>query len=325
MGPFFVVGSDRSGTTLLRLMLNAHPRLHVPRESGFLIELTAVLPIARPLDGAETARAVEIIVSHPRWGDLELDADALRAAVAALPTPTLRDVAASVFRLSAARARKPRWGDKTPGYVAIIPTLATVFPEARFIHLIRDARDVCLSLRNRAWRGGLPNQARFWARQVGAGIAAGRRLPADRYLELAYEDLVLDPPATLTRACTFLDEAFDERMLAYHETAGREVASWESALHDRTRRPPRPADAQRWRRELTGWETFVIEALAGPVMDAVGQPRRYAGAGRLAAGAFRRLTGLYRRVAALMDRLRIPTPPVTRWLGIGPKPPRERS
>src|SRR5687768_8566851 len=80
--PFFVVGTDRSGTTLLRLMLNEHPRLHVPPESGFVSGLMDALPLHAPLSPAQLRLAGEIVGGHWRWKDWEVTADVLQAALA---------------------------------------------------------------------------------------------------------------------------------------------------------------------------------------------------------------------------------------------------
>jgi len=313
--PFFVVGSDRSGTTLLRLMLNAHPALHVPRESEFVVDLVAALPISVPLSPTELAAGLDIMTHHRRWGDLEIGSSVLKDYLDTLHSPTLRDLASAPFEISRMRAGKRRWGDKTPGYVTHIPELAALFPDAKFVHIIRDARDVCLSFKLRGWRGGLPAQARFWAGQVGRGISDGRQL-GDRYYELRYEDLVLDSGRALDGVCAFLGEDFDAAMLSFYRSAAREIAPWEHELHDKLIRPPRPKDVGRWKRQLRMREVIVIEALAGPVMDAVPIPRHMAGLWRLAPATVAVAARGYEAFGEVLDTLGWPRPPVSEWLGI---------
>ena len=298
--PFFVVGTDRSGTTLLRLMLNEHPRLHIPRESWFVSDLMDVLPAGRPLSDAELRFACDVIARHWRWRDWEIADARLRAAVCAPPRADLAGVVDRVFHLGAGPAGKPRWGDKTPGYVEEVGRLHHLFPRARFLHIVRDGRDVCLSLRPLGWRGRTTvDLARYWTESVQGAAAAGRALGPERYLELRYEDLVLETEASLRAVCRFLGEDFHERMLSFHERADREIAPWEKTLHAKLSRAPRASDVGRWRREMPRTERAVFEALAGAALEQAGYALafpRSAGAQRLAArlavGTARRLRRL---------------------------------
>ena len=151
--PFFIVGSGRSGSTLLRLILSAHPRICIPPETWFLLELVDRFPQDRPLEAEELQAVVDAMTSHYRWPDLGLDRAVLEERLARANRPTLGDAAAAVYDELASREGKPRWGDKTPPYVRIVPQLARLFPGARFLHLLRDGRDVALSFRKTGWHG----------------------------------------------------------------------------------------------------------------------------------------------------------------------------
>lgn len=277
-GPFFVVGADRSGTTMLRLMLNEHPRLHVPRESWFLIPLMNALSLDRELSPLEVETALRLITSHSRWQDWEVRDDELRRCVHGLEQPRLGDVVEAVFLLSAGRAGKQRWGDKTPEYVQEIDRLHQLFPDARFIHLIRDGRDVCRSLMKYQFRAeGLRDNARYWAHYVTAGMTSGRRLPTPLYTEVSYERLVLQTEAVLQELCRFLDVAYDPSMLHFHSHASENIAPWEQTIHRKTMRAPEPSDVGRWKKEMRALDVLRFEAIAGRTMDAAGQPLRYRG------------------------------------------------
>ena len=272
--PFFVVGSDRSGSTMLRLMLNEHSRLHVPRESHFLRDLMDRLPLSSPLDEGALFVAPRMISEHPRWKDWEISGHELREAIMSLSEPTLGELIGRVFQISCRRAKKSRWGDKTPPYVKEISRLHRVFPGAKFVHIIRDARDVCLSQR-RAWHHTWHHSAELWSQMVRAGIEQGRSIGRDSYLEVAYEDLVRHSGPTLRRICAFLDEEYEPRMLEFHRAAALNIAPWEKHLHAKTVRPPQESDAFRWRREMSWIQVALVEAAAGPTMDLVGQQRLY--------------------------------------------------
>lgn len=270
--PFFVVGASRSGTTLLRLILTSHSAVHVPRETWFLIDLMGSLPSDRPLSRSEVAVAETIIRGHPRWHDWEIGDSALHRAFAAQTEPHLRDLIRSLYALDSERIGKPIWGDKTPGYVTHIQALSRLIPDSRFVHVIRDARDTCRSLSGQGWYGrALYRAGAYWAKSVGAGIAQGRALPRQRYLEVHYEDLVLDTEHTVRDVCGFLRIPFEEEMLRFHHNDQVDIPDWARRHHRKLSRPPRPDDVGVWRRTMGRRGIFVVEVMAGHVMRAAGQ------------------------------------------------------
>jgi hypothetical protein len=302
--PFFVVGSDRSGTTLLRLMLNEHSMLHVPRETLFIIDLINALPLDRRLSNKERRLAFDIIVKNERWKDLEIQDNELWNNLQMLDRPYLREIIKTVFEISASRAGKPVWGDKTPDYVKEIARIHEIFPNAKFIHVIRDGRDVCLSLLKRRWIGTwVPNIARYWSDCVYKGIAAGRNLPEDRYMEVYYEDLVLNSTQVLNNVCAFLGVEFEKQMLEFYESAAVNIAPWERDLHHKTMRPPKKDDLYRWQREANPLIIGSFEAFAGDTMDLVGQRRKYRGVKKVFPWSLAVLEMLARRSIKLGKRL----------------------
>src|SRR5439155_5974632 len=123
-----------------------------------------------------------------------------------------------IYALYARSQGKTRYGDKTPWFVLYLPLLSRMFPEARFLHLIRDGRDVALAIRDVDWGPSDPPLiADFWARRVRAGRKAGGRLEPGRYDELRYEDLLADPEGRTRDLCAFFDVEFLPEMLEFHE------------------------------------------------------------------------------------------------------------
>ena len=122
--PFFLVGSGRSGSTLLRIMLSSHRRITIPPETWYILPLVERLPLTSHLVEPEIRSAVEVMTSHYRWPDMGMDRGTLEARVARLRSPRLRDVLDIVYAYHAEMEGKPRWGDKTPSYVRILPQLS---------------------------------------------------------------------------------------------------------------------------------------------------------------------------------------------------------
>ncbi len=274
--PFFIVGSGRSGTTLLRMILASHSRISIPPETYFLLPLLSELPANRVLTRAEVERAVQIMTGHYRWPDFDVEADAFAREASQLAEPTLRAVVEIVYEKHFKQEGKVRWGDKTPPYIRIVPQLDGLFPGASFIHLLRDGRDVAKSFQSVGWYG--PQLHKNMGEWNGA-MALDRKwraaFPADRYLLVRYEDLVRQTERTTRNICAFLGEQFEPQMLGWEEKVDRLVPRREQHIHEKLRRKPHSQDVERWRRDMTSWEVFVSEAFMGPALSRAGYERRF--------------------------------------------------
>jgi hypothetical protein len=300
IAPFFVVGSGRSGTTLLRMLLSNHSRLHVPPETHFIIDLVGAFPLTAALTPAQAAAAAARIVAHPHWKYMEIPAEALRAAVSALPAPRLADVIDLVYRDHLRRSGKARCGDKTPDYIAIVPQLAALYPEARFIHLIRDGHDVAMSLIELGW-GQAYQGARFeWTRAVRCGLAYRRSALGERILDVRYEDLVRDPEATMRRVCAFIGETFEPAMLARKTPAEQLVAAEWQHIHRKLAEPISAEAIAVWRRKLGALECFLIEASLYRDLERLGYALRFKAA--LWRPLLTATGAMLRALAPLLDR-----------------------
>lgn len=276
-----IVGVGRSGTTLLRLMLDAHPELAIPAETAFLPPLLGRVPITRQ-------EFFHAVTGFPTWPDLAMSEADLDAELRRCEPFSLAEGTRSFYRLYAAARGKARWGDKTPSYGQHVPAIAELLPEARFVHIVRDGRDVALSLRATWFAPGqdMTTLATHWREQVRAtrrdGAASGR------VLEVRYEDLVAFPEAVLRGVCDHVELHFDQAMLSYHRSArerlqevqdrllddGVTLISQERRLHNHrfTSLPPQPERVGRWRRELDSREVDAFASVAGDLLEELGYP-----------------------------------------------------
>ena len=258
------------------MMLDAHPEIYVSRESWFLIDLMDALPLHGFLRPDQVDKAFDIIRKHPRWQRWGITDTILAECLQSLSNPDLATLVEAVFRLDLGDDDKSRWGDKTPGYVTEVERIHSLFPNAQFIHIIRDARDVCISLRKVGWHGPtVVHMARYWREQVAIGMATGRRLGNSNYLEVSYEALVTDVESTLRNICLFLAVPFDTKMLVWHKQTAEKTADSPMKFQTKLDRAPRPSDVGRWRNELSRLSVVVVEAYAGDVMIQAGQARHF--------------------------------------------------
>lgn len=275
-----IVGAPRSGTTLLRLMLDAHPDLAIPPQTHFLA------PVAKlSNDDAQLREAVwEAITRASSWPDLGLTVEQYREAFDAIEPFTRADACRAVYRLYASRFGKCRWGDKTTQYLTEIDHIAALLPEARVIHIIRDGRDVMLSQRRMNAPEEFAARVQRWVEEVRTGRRLGQSLP--HYTEVRYEDLLADPRRELIRLCRFIELPFNESMLRYHETARARLDELQDfyladgsllmsrarrlEVHELTSKPPDRSRTGCWRKEMTADEQDQFHSLAGEFLREVG-------------------------------------------------------
>jgi Sulfotransferase family len=224
----------------------------------------------------------------PAWQDFGVDADEFRRELQALVPFDASEGFRAFYRLYAKQQGKPRYGDKTPIYCEHVALIERVLPEAHFVHIIRDGRDASLSLR-RMWFAPAQDMAalaRYWRTMVRAARDAGRRAAA--YLEVGYEELVLNPKPVLEAICAFVDLRFDEAMLRHWERApvrlrehrtrrradGTVLVTHEQRLMQQrfTMQPPDPERLFRWRIEMTAQERAEFLSAAGDTLDELGYP-----------------------------------------------------
>jgi hypothetical protein len=270
--PFFVVGAQRSGTTMLRLMLNRHSRLFVPFESRFIPEFAAqpdgegaALGPAEARDLLDRIRADEFV----RKGNLVPDPDS----VLNRKPISYAELVDAIFTTRARQEGKARWGDKTPSYVLEMDCLWHLFPGCRFVHLIRDGRDVACSLRRLAWgTRDLVRSAQDWRWKVLMGRKMGAMVPQN-YAEVRYERLVRQPAETLQTICRFLGERYEPTMLEYHLDAESNLPRQSLQWHRNSVSAPDPDQIGRWRSELDAADLRVFEDVAGDLLATLGYTR----------------------------------------------------
>ena len=266
-----MLGVSRSGTTLLKEMLDSHSQLAVPTESYFVPQLWD--RHSRNFDTAAFLDDLGRLARVKEWGVTPEDVRQR------LPeNATAADGIRAIYRSYADAQGKSRYGDKTPSYMQSLDLLERVFPDAQYVQLVRDGRDAGLSFLdmrrkprfNLARPRGLGSFASQWKREVEGARELGKRLGPKRYHELRYEDLVREPEAELRRVASFLELDFEPGMLAYH--AGVDATTLQD--HPLLAKPPMP-NTRRWQEQLSAADAQIFEAIAGDTLSAFGYERAY--------------------------------------------------
>jgi len=267
--PIFVIGAQRSGTTLLRYMLCGHPRIYIPPESNFIprfFRRFPHLPMTRE-QAVQTARSVfGYQMFFEDWRGERPDSKIFVDSLRDLTPASFLD---SLYTQYAAQHRAERWGDKSPIYAECMDLLAEMFPRAQFVHIIRDGRDVALSMlqayrERRFFYVDLYYAAQTWKRRVSKARTSGQKLGPDRYYELRYEKLTAETETVLRGICRFLGEVYTPAMCESQRVAVEHYHS--TGIHVATREPPTTRSVGRWRTEMKPCDQRLVQTVAGEML-----------------------------------------------------------
>lgn len=274
--PVFVGASPRSGTTLLRTMLNSHPDLAIPRESRFATKAFGLREFFGDLSNEQNReRCVKWIMQRRKSGfaNLELDPEEAAARMMNAPGATIGSIIGTPFVMYAEARGAQRWGDKRPAYIRNTGRLFSMFPDAQFVHLVRDPRGSTASMLKVGWyEGSVPNAAELWVRSIEAAVAAKAALRDDQFYELTYEDLLANPESEIKQLTAWLglDPSGVSDMLNFHKQ--NDVPA--SKYHWRVSEPIDPAAATGWTETLDQDALALVEHVAGAHMDRLGYQRQ---------------------------------------------------
>jgi len=264
--PVIVLGVGRSGTTLLRVMLDRHSELAIPYESFFVPQLAHRHGRRPQLD--EFLDDLGRLRTLYDWG---IKPDDVRPRLR--QGMTTGEAIAAIFETYAERQGKPRWGDKTPLYMQQLPLLERIVPTAFWVHLVRDGRDAALSFlelpegfSGKTW--AQPHTVAQFAARWRTEILAARRLgrhTGSRYLELRYEDLVAEPERELRRVCEHASLRWEPAMLDH--TRVSDTAHMPE--HRNLAHPPTPG-LRDWRSQMSREDALAFEHVAGDLLRGAG-------------------------------------------------------
>lgn len=254
-GPIFIIGSGRSGTSLLRAMLNAHPRIYLVQEASFL---------------SYVARLPEWVSKEDK---LDLYLRSFSFAWLRVPTDTidrdasLIEIYQDLLQRLARRHGKTRWGEKNPVNTFQLPTIFESFPDARVIDMVRDPRAQTLSHTRMPW-----STASYG---VIVSMLARREEVLepfkDRILRLRLEDLIADPRSVVAQALEFVGEEWDDDVLDYQNVEDKNGIPfpWLTMAHGKRRRRLGAA----WKDELHPAWIRRIETSCASLMEEFGYDR----------------------------------------------------
>jgi len=274
--PFFIVGNERSGTTLLMVMLGQHPRIAVPEVTWYYTRFRAYLhtygDLSKPANFRTLVAEMIFGLKTPFHGLPLNPATIVDELIAQTTAPTFPEAVRVIIETYARATHKPRWGEKTPHHLFYVREILADFPGAKIINLVRDGRDIAVEqLRSAFGPRNIYSAAKIWKRSQREATRLRGLLPADTWLDVRYEELVAEPERVLRDVTAFLGEAYDPALLDFHKG---EIASRRGRTRDH--RPlGEPVSTNYtgiYKEHLSLHEQAVYATVAGEELLAAGYP-----------------------------------------------------
>ena len=267
--PIFIFGSTRSGTSLLSRIIGAHPEIAIPYESHLYNTFYPWLKYYGDLNSAKNReRLVDDILSTDVMNDWYPRPDR-KLALEAIDRFDFHGVVNGLMLAWTQGERKQRWGEKTPGHIFYWREILSGFPDAQVIHIVRDGRDVALSLKQaRFGPKHIYHLAKRWVNYLEMVDELKATLDENSFFEVHYEDLLSETEQVVQNICRFLGEDFAPEMLEFHTNSAPYMTDRKNQKN--LAKPILTKNAGKWRTEMTPRELRIFEAVAGEMLDRYG-------------------------------------------------------
>ena len=292
--PFFIIGNPRSGTTLLRLMLTCHPNIVVPPECGFAVWWYPKYDNLKNWINDETLiqQFLDDLMISKKIESWQINFPELFKYLITSKPQSYGDIVSSVYEWYGLNQGKniSIWGDKNNFHIRYIHTIKEIFPDTKFLHIIRDGRDVACSYReinrrqlNSQYSPVLPNNiediAIEWTNNISTVSNSFQKFDWENVLEILYEDLVYYPEKKLRIVCDWLGEEYSPDMLRFYilnqkeQLEPIEFLGWK----EKTIQPLQTNQIGRYKHELSIKEIEIFESIAFNTLDRFGYSRAQTG------------------------------------------------
>ncbi len=275
MDPIFIIGTERSGTNLIRLMLDAHSSIGIPHPPHILKNFFKLEPLYGDLNKDPNLRKlVNDVVTmgelHPYPWEVKIDREAVFNAIG---ERNLINVFFAVYGQYLKATGKKRWGCKSTFMIYHVSLIRRYYPQAKFIYMVRDGRDVAVSAKDSIFNHySVYYTASLWKKEQQIGIYWLNKLSKEEIFLVRYEDLVDNPEALLRQICAFLQEPFQGNMLDFFKSEEPKKSSSLSRSWENTSRPVMKGNSGKYKLNLTEREIGLFEGIAGQELDYFSYP-----------------------------------------------------
>ncbi len=280
---FFIIGRPRSGTTLLRTLLDAHPNVMIPLESPIFIVLYNKYHGITKWDNATIDMLCDDLKKVPKFGSWTIDIGNIRKSLknsnGMLTYAEICKIIYANYQSFFKKGEIKIIGDKNPPYIDYIKKLNKIFPEAKFVYLQRDYRDQIISMRKlRTENPGISIQLFRWKQAYKNFLNFKNKFPA-RCLEIKYEDLTRQPEKILTEVCSFFNLEYYGEMLEFYKIKDEVYSKYPKDVIDRAFKslfsPINTEHVSTWKKQLNEKEERIADVMAGRYAKIAGYERRF--------------------------------------------------
>ena len=261
--PIFIVGCERSGTTMLRLILHSHANIAIPPQTKYLKKIYKRRLFFGNLSKQKNKNRIVkwFFDNHNKKTkiiDLGLNPNDIKSEMIK-SGDSLGSILSTIFKLYSKQYNKIRWGDKHPYYIKYLDQLFKLFSDAQVIHIIRDGRDAVASLKSMPWwKNNSIYSMLNWQEAISNGKRAKLKYTSDQFIEIRYEDIIEEPEKNIKILCDFLEEDFSLKMLEFHKIADTAVPSYKMDWHSDTKQQMNSKKIGRWQKDLESWESNLM-------------------------------------------------------------------
>lgn len=273
-----MIGVRRSGSNLLRVMLNEAPGIVAPHPPHILMRFMPLLPVygdlAKPGNFEtlveDVCRLVEL--NPVPWDGVTLNRDDI---LHRCRRRSLVDIYGAVYDLATQTWGARDWVCKSVENITYVDHIEAGFTAPKYVYLYRDGRDVAVSMRKAIiGEKHMYHIAREWAHIQRQALAHRAKIPAERFLSVSYEDLTHHSEQTVRRLCAFLEVPYSDGMLEFHKSdEAKRTAEKSSNLWGNVNKPMMENNSGKFMREASKVDLHIFESVAGDVLDALGYER----------------------------------------------------
>jgi len=274
--PLFIVGSERSGSNLLRAMLNQLPNVSIPHPPHLMRDLAPLFERYGDLKEDRNFRrlidhAENLVDLHFAPWPFRLDKELIFDEASRLGMRDPYAVYALIYEQYRAHEDKGRWGCKSTFMINNVKDVLGHHGKAQFLHLVRDGRDVAASARRSIFSHYHPYfTAQLWAREQNLAQQWSEALPKEQWLTIHYEDLISEPEREARRICEFLGEPYSDSLLSYFNSPKEKKLSSLNRSWENLGQPVLSGNSQKYRATLSENEIMLFEAIAGEELKTFG-------------------------------------------------------
>ncbi|MEM1251130.1 MAG: sulfotransferase [Cyanobacteria bacterium P01_H01_bin.21] len=281
-----MIGTQRSGSNLMRLMLNQIPTIEAPHPPHILQRLMPLMSSYKDLSDASTfAQLVDdvcqLIELNPvPWEGVVLD----RQDIAGRCTQnSLVAVFSAVYDVLAETRGAQTWCCKSLSNVHYVPEIDEYLPKAKYLYLYRDGRDVAVSFKKAVvGQKHFYHIAQDWAKAQRAALKMRQKFDESQFFSISYESLTGSPEESLKALCKFLEVEYSPSMMSFHESSEAKNTASSSSLWNNVTKPIMNQNTKKFLKQASEEEVRIFELVAGDVLDALGYERTQTSSGDVA-------------------------------------------